>query len=275
MLSPHDTKRISDYFHHMGRQQRSTCGPQLEAMRLYAVRHHRSDDVVELRQQLHAMRIDPSTRRILRRGERDLAAEYELEREIEEAASETARPTRKEHPSAREAIDDETLAALGRTGRRLQRVRDVDPMAYDALEAICGDSGALWATSREGSIGALLIFTRAGRKLLAKSKRETPNLSLSDQERLLNAAADNSTKTSLLMDEARIQMRALLERACRRWDDTVDWSGVDWSDSDAEIARSLDVCRSAVAFKRLEMKKRRDLEVAREVLREFASAQTR
>src|SRR5690606_14881570 len=105
----------------------------------------------------------------------------------------------------------------------------------------------------EGSTGALLAFTKVGKKLLAKSKRESPSLALSDQQRLLNASQEKNTKTRLAMDEARIQMHALLERACKCWDDTIEWADVDWSDSDLTIARELGVRRSAVRKKRLEL----------------------
>lgn len=197
MLSPSDTALLGRYFTALGRMARSTSGPQLENLWLFKVPHRTDPEIIEARKNRETWEGDPGAI--------------------------TAQPTRESREVARDGPDVEELRELGKIGRRLKRVREADMLSYSILEAVHSDPGRGWVErTDEGDVGAVIIFTAAGQKLLARSKRATPDLALSNHERLQNCAGLKDTTTKNLMNAARVEAQRLFLRACVCWDSTAE-----------------------------------------------------
>lgn len=145
-----------------------------------------------------------------------------------------AQPTRESRESSREGPDDERLIVLGVVSRRLAVVRRLDPLSFSVLAAFYGDQGALHARGDFGREGALVQFTRSGKKLAKLGARRSrgSKRKATDGEHVANEmivsiararsglAAAGAGEEGGLIARGLAEARDLLARAARAWNST-------------------------------------------------------
>lgn len=114
--------------------------------------------------------------------------------------------------SAQSTGGDESLARMGKVGRRRAAVRAKDPVAEAAIEAFYSPDG--------GSEACLWHLTPAGRQMLEENNRGLPEQAFFRALRLTQEKNNDPRMAKFFRDATR-QARQLRRRMCRVWNEVV------------------------------------------------------
>lgn len=199
-MSPHDEREIMWFLVEEGRDRRSTCGPMLDNLSLFAVKPEPDPERQEAARMRKPWEPDPN--------------------EI------TAQPTAETRNAGRSDPDDRDHIRKGKVSKRMKVVELQDPKSALVLRVYYGDAGAVCASApkiRYGRIASLFPLTEGGRKLAKDSRRDTSQaaLKLTDAERIANQIAAQDVSPTVKRERpiamALREAEELLAAACDRW----------------------------------------------------------